>query len=126
MYTDLSPFYYLTDFKNTTTTDIRNNKKIKIPNKNLKPKVVKDEKFDENSLVSKNSRNKDNQFYSFGDGEYNFNKEIKVLPPVEKTFYDERFNIKPSNMLTTRPGFGIQQNWLQGPQSIDSRNLRHN
>ena len=126
MYTDLSPFYYLTDFKNTTTTDIRNIKKIKIPSKNLEPKVVRDQEFDEKLLVPKDSRNKDNQYYSFGDGKYDFNREIKFLPPVEKTFYDERFNIKPSNMLTTRPGFGIQQNWLQRPQSMDSRNLRHN
>ena len=126
MYTDLSPFYWLTNFKNTTTTDIRNNKIIKIPDKNLKHKVVKDTKFNEDSLISKNSRNKDNQFYSFDNGKYNFSRQIVVLPPVEKSFYNERFNIKPDNMLTTRPGFGIQQNWLQGPQSLDSRNLRHN
>ena len=124
MSSDLSPFYWSTSFKNTTVTDLRNNNNIKIGKKEQELKPVKDKIFNDNLLKPIYSRSEDESYYSFNNGNYTFNRIINNLP-IEQPFRNERFNIKPANMLTTRPGFGIQQNWLEKPQTLNSRNLRH-
>jgi len=126
MSSDLSPFYWSTSFKNTTVTDLRNNNKIIIGKKEQQEnKIVKDKIFNDELLKTVYTRTEPENYYSFNNGNYTFNKIINKIP-IEQPFHNERFNIKPGNMLTTRPGFGIQQNWLEEPQSLDSRNLRHN
>ena len=124
MSSDLSPFYWSTSFKNTTVTDLRNNKNIKFSKKNPQIKNTKDKIFKDNVLKPEYTRSEPESYYSFNDGNYTFNRMI-TNSPIEQPFYNERFNIKPDNMLTTRPGFGIQQNWLEEPRSLNSRNLRH-
>ena len=126
MSSDLSPFYWSTSFKNTTVTDLRNNKNIKISEKKSEKNInVDNEKiFNDDFLKPVYTRSEPDNYYSFNDGNYTFNRMIHNLH-IEQPFYTERFNIKTDNMLTTRPGFGIQQNWLEGSQSLNSRNLRH-
>tara|TARA_B100001094_G_scaffold150069_1_gene145223 strand:- start:2223 stop:2609 length:387 start_codon:yes stop_codon:yes gene_type:complete len=126
MSSDLSPFYWSTSFKNTTVTDLRNNKNIKIGQKEKEQDIKVDNEniFNDNFLKPVYTRSESDNYYSFNDGSYTFNRMINNLP-IEQPFRDERFNIKPDNMLTTRPGFGIQQNWLEDSRSLNSRNLRH-
>ena len=126
MSSDLSPFYWSTSFKNTTVTDLRNNKNIKIGQKEKEKdiKVDNEKIFKDNFLKPVYTRSESDNYYSFNDGSYTFNRMINNSP-IEQPFRDERFNIKPDNMLTTRPGFGIQQNWLEDSRSLNSRNLRH-
>jgi len=124
MYSDLSPFYWSTSFKNTTVTDLRNNKNIKISKKEPQINLVKDKIFNDDLLKPVYTRSEPESYYSFKSGNYTFNRMI-TNSPIEQPFHNERFNIKPDNMLTTRPGFGIQQNWLEEPRSLNSRNLRH-
>jgi hypothetical protein len=126
MSSDLSPFYWSTSFKNTTVTDLRNNKNIKIGQKEKEKdiKIDNEKIFNDDFLKPVYTRSEPDNYYSFNDGSYTFNKTINNLP-IEQPFRNERFNIKPDNMLTTRPGFGIQQNWLEDSRSLNSRNLRH-
>jgi hypothetical protein len=124
MYSDLSPFYWSTSFKNTTVTDLRNNRNIKISKKEPQINLVKDKIFNDDLLKPVYTRSEPESYYSFKSGNYTFNRMI-TNSPIEQPFHNERFNIKPANMLTTRPGFGIQQNWLEEPRSLNSRNLRH-
>ena len=124
MYSDLSPFYWSTSFKYTTVTDLRNNKNIKISKKEPQINLVKDKIFNDDLLKPVYTRSEPESYYSFKSGNYTFNRMI-TNSPIEQPFHNERFNIKPANMLTTRPGFGIQQNWLEEPRSLNSRNLRH-
>jgi len=124
MSSDLSPFYWSTSFKNTTVTDLRNNKNIKIGKKEEKVIPDKDKIFNDDLLKPVYTRSEPESYYSFKGGNYTFNRMIN-MSPIEQPFHSERFNIKPDNMLTTRPGFGIQQNWLEKPQTLGSRNLRH-
>ena len=124
MSSDLSPFYWSTSFKNTTVTDLRNNKNIKISKKEPQFNLVKDKIFNDDLLKPVYTRSEPENYYSFKGGNYIFNRMI-TNSPIEQPFHNERFNIKPDNMLTTRPGFGIQQNWLEEPRSLNSRNLRH-
>ena len=124
MSSDLSPFYWSTSFKNTTVTDLRNNKNIKIGKKEEKVTPDKDKIFNADLLNPVYTRSEPENYYSFKGGNYTFNRMIN-MKPIEQPFLIERFNIKPDNMLTTRPGFGIQQNWLEQPKTLGSRNLRH-
>jgi hypothetical protein len=124
MSSDLSPFYWSTSFKNTTVTDLRNNRNIKISKKEPQINLVKDKIFNDDLLKPVYTRSEPESYYSFKSGNYTFNRMI-TNSPIEQPFHNERFNIKPDNMLTTRPGFGIQQNWLEEPRSLNSRNLRH-
>jgi hypothetical protein len=124
MSSDLSPFYWSTSFKNTTVTDLRNNRNIKISKKEPQINLVKDKIFNDISLKTVYTRSENENYYSFNGGNYTFNRMINNSP-IEQPFHNERFNIKPANMLTTRPGFGIQQNWLEKPLTLNSRNLRH-
>ena len=124
MSSDLSPFYWSTGFKNTTVTDLRNNKNIKFVKKEPQLKIVQDKIFNDELLKPVYTRYEPESYYSFKGGNYTFNRMINNSP-IEQPFHNERFNIKPANMLTTRPGFGIQQNWLEEPRSLNSRNLRH-
>ena len=86
--------------------------------------LVKDKIFNDDLLKPVYTRSEPESYYSFKSGNYTFNRMI-TNSPIEQPFHNERFNIKPANMLTTRPGFGIQQNWLEEPRSLNSRNLRH-
>ena len=124
MSSDLSPFFWSTSFKNTTVTDLRNNRNIKISKKEPQINLVKDKIFNDDLLKPVYTRSEPESYYSFKSGNYTFNRMI-TNSPIEQPFHNERFNIKPANMLTTRPGFGIQQNWLEEPRSLNSRNLRH-
>jgi len=126
MSSDLSPFYWSTSFKNTTVTDLRDNNNIKIGEKESEKiiKVDNEKIFNDDFLKPVYTRSESDNYYSFNDGNYTFNRMIYNLP-IEQPFHNERFNIKPDNMLTTRPGFGIQQNWLEDSRSLNSRNLRH-
>jgi|TARA_B110000444_G_scaffold247742_1_gene270768 hypothetical protein len=124
MSSDLSPFFWSTSFKNTTVTDLRNNRNIKISKKEPQINLVKDKIFNDDLLKPVYTRSEPESYYSFKSGNYTFNRMI-TNSPIEQPFHNERFNIKPDNMLTTRPGFGIQQNWLEEPRSLNSRNLRH-
>ena len=95
MSSDLSPFYWSTSFKNTTVTDLRNNKNIKFSKKKPQIKNTKDKIFKDNVLKPEYTRSEPESYYSFNDGNYTFNRMI-TNSPIEQPFYNERFNIKPA------------------------------